>query len=213
MGFSTLIDILGSIVIGGLLFMILLRLHEAAVANSFQYNGELIVQQNLVEVVKLLEHDFRKIGYCADWQAIPDPSKSIITADSNSISFLTDVNSDGTPDTLLYYLGPLSELEHTPNPRDRMLYRIVNGATPAGSNLGITQFELHFFDAFGTPIPFPIVVPGEINTMQINITVEDVAAYSTLQYNEETGQIELEGNYSSVFWRQIRLAARNLGNR
>ena len=204
MGFSSMIDILGSIVIGGMLFLILLRLHEAAVKNSFQYNGELIVQQNLVEIVKLLEHDFRRIGYCSDWTAIPDPSKSIIAADSSSISFLTDVNEDGIVDTLSYYLGPLSELDHTPNPRDRMLYRTVNGSNPLGSNLGVTQFNLRYFDTFGNPIAYPIAVPGEINTMEINLTVEDVAAYDDPY---------VENDYNSVFWRQIRLAARNLGNR
>jgi len=204
MGFSSMIDILGSIVIGGMLFLILLRLNEAAVKNSFQYNGELIVQQNLVEIVELLEHDFRKIGFCSDWEAIPDPSKSIIAADSSSISFLTDVNDDGIVDTLGYFLGPLSELAHTPNPRDRILYRTVNGSNPLGANLGVTQFNLLYFDTFGDTIIFPIAVPGEINTMEINVTVEDVAAYDDPY---------IENDYNSVFWRQIRLAARNLRNR
>jgi len=204
MGFSSLIDILGSIVIGGMLFLILLRLNDSAVKNSFQYNGELIVQKNLVEIVNLIEHDFRKIGYCANWQAIPDPSKSIVAADSNSISFLTDVNEDGIVDTLNYYLGPLSELDHTPNPRDRILYRVVNGSNPMGANLGVTQFDLQFFDIFGNPIALPVNVPGEINTMEINVAVEDVAAYDD-PYSDD--------DYNHVFWRQIRLAARNLGNR
>ena len=56
MGFSTLIDILGSTVVGGLLFLILLTLNDNAVENTFVYGGELLVQQSLVEVVTLLEH-------------------------------------------------------------------------------------------------------------------------------------------------------------
>ena len=199
MGFSTLIDILGSIVIGGMLLLILLRLNDAAVANSFQYNGEMIVQKNLVEVVKLLEHDFRKIGYCRDWQAIPDPSKSIIKADSTSIIFLTDEDSDGIVDTMTYFLGSVDELAGTANPRDRMLYRKTNQQMPLAANLGVTKFELTYYDAFGTQIAFPVLVPGEINTLQIDIVLEDVAAY--------------DQKYNRVFWRQIRLAARNLGNR
>lgn len=199
MGFSTLIDILGSIVVGGMLLLILFRLNDAAVANSFQYNGEMIVQKNLVEIVGLLEYDFRKIGYCRDWQAIPDPSKSIIKADSTSITFLTDEDSDGVVDTMTYYLGSIDELARTSNPRDRMLYRKVNHQIPLGANLGVTRFELTYYDAFGTQIAFPVLVPGEINTLQIDIELEDVAAY--------------DQKYNKVFWRQIRLAARNLGNR
>lgn len=199
MGFSTLIDILGSTIIGGMLLMILLRLNDASVQNTYVYGGDLMVQQNLVEVVRLLEHDFRKIGFCKDWQQIPDQTQSIIAADSNSISFLTDIDSDGTVDTMKYYTGDPSELPGTANPRDKMLYRVVNNATPVGTNLGVTQFSLLYFNALGNQISFPIAVPSEIYTMQINITVENVAAY--------------DNQYSSAFWRQIRLAARNLNNR
>ncbi len=213
MGFSTLLDILGSTIIGGMLLLILLRLNETAVANSFQYNGELIVQKNLVEVVELLEFDLRKIGYCADWTALPDPGKSIIAADSNSITYLTDLptlteaNGDGVVDTLRYYLGPASELLGTPNPNDRMLYRKKNSETPLAANLGITKFNFKFYDTFGSEIPFPITMPGEIQSMQIDLAIEEVAAYNA-QYTNDDGKL-----YRQVFWRQIRLAARNLGNR
>jgi len=113
MGYSTLIDILGSIVIGGMLMLILFRLNDSAVANSFRYNGELLVQKNLVEVVSLLEYDLRKIGYCAVWENLPNPSKYIVAADSTSLKYLTDTDSDGYVDTLTYYLGPASELSGT----------------------------------------------------------------------------------------------------
>ncbi|MFA3784060.1 hypothetical protein ABRY23_13450 [Melioribacteraceae bacterium 4301-Me] len=199
MGFSTLIDILGSTIIGGMLLLILLRINDSAVENTYTYGGELIVQQNLVDLVELLEYDFRKIGYCKDWQAIPDPSKAILFADSNSISFLTDVNSDGIPDTLHYYTGPTSELSSTPNPRDRILYRVVNSETPNGSNLGVTQFKIRYFNSLGNELTTPVAVPGEINTMQIDVKVENYAAY--------------DNEYSTIFWRQIRMAARNLRNR
>lgn len=199
MGFSTIIDIIGSTLIGGMLLMILFRMNDAAVENTYVYGGELLVQQNLVEVVTLLEYDFRKIGYCADWQKIPDPSQAILAADSNDITFLTDLDSDGNVDTLRYFTGPRSELASTANPRDRMLYRVENNETPKGANLGVTQFNMIYFDALRKVIDFPITVPSEIYTMQINITVENTEAY--------------DENYSSAFWRQIRLAARNLRNR
>jgi len=199
MGFSSLLDILGSVMIGGVLLLILWRVNDAAVESTYVNAGELVIQRNLVEVVQLLEYDFRKIGFCDDWTKIPDPSKAIIKAKSDSISFLTDVDSDGIVDTLHYFLGPLSELSQTENPRDRMLYRVTNSETPRGSNMGITEFQLFYFDVLGDTIFQPINITGEINSMQINIKIEDVAAY--------------DENYSSAFWRQIRLAARNLKNR
>lgn len=206
MGYSTLIDILGSIVIGGLLFLILIRMNDAATKNTYTYSGELLVQENLVAVVEVIEHDFRKIGYCQDWTKIPDPSKAILSADTSDITFITDMpnppsypHGDGTVDTLRYYIGSTSELANTPNPRDRLLYRQLNSGVPLASNVGTTQFRIHYFDVFGNELSTPISSPGEISTMQINVTVENTAAY-----DEE---------YSTAFWRQIRLAARNLRNR
>lgn len=199
MGFSVLLDILGSTVIGGILMMNLFQINSSAVENNYTGNGELIAQQNLSTIVQVLELDFRKIGYCADWEQIPIPTQAIISADSTGIDYLTDVDSDGIVDTMHYYLGPTSELLMTPNPRDRILYRVVNSEVPVAVNLGVTQFNLTFFDVIGNPISFPIDVPGEIYTMQIDITVEDVAAY--------------DEKYSTAFWRQIRLAAKNLRNR
>lgn len=203
MGFSDILDLAGSILIGGLIMLILFRMNDAAVENVYNNGGELSLQQNLAITAKVLEDDFRKIGYCADWKKIPDPSKSILLADSNRIRFLTDVDKgsgpDGIVDTILYAIGPTSELSQTPNPRDRFLYRIVNSETPRGINLGVTQFKIIYFDALGDTIDFPIAVPSQVYTLEINLTVENTAGY-----NEK---------YSSAFWRQIRLVARNLKNR
>jgi len=199
MGFSSILDILGSVIIGGFLLLILFRLSNTSTENTYLNGSELIIQQNLVEVVELLEYDFRKIGYCEDWTKIPDPSQAILSADSNDITYLTDVDSDGLVDTVRYFTGTTEELSVTDNPSDVILYRLVNGETPAGSNLGVTQFQLIYFNAVGDTIDFPIQVPGEIYTMQINITIENTTGY--------------DNQYTAAFWRQIRLAARNLKNR
>ena len=199
MGFSTIIDILGSMIIGGILMLIAWRLSDAATEKTYNNSGELALQQNLATLAEMIEHDFRKIGYCADWNKLPDPTRAILSADTSGIRFLTDVDSDGNLDSISYYLGPTSELLETENPRDRMLYRVLNNETPGGSNLGVTQFYMIYYDALGDTIPMPIINTGEISSIEINVTVENVAAYDTL--------------YSSAYWRQIRLVARNLKNR
>lgn len=200
MGFSTIIDIVGSSIIGGILMIILLQMRETNTQNTYKFGGEVTVQQNLVSVVDMIENDFRKIGYCSDFTQIPIPSKAILAADSTSITFLTDIEpANGIVDTMHYYLGAASALSETPNPRDRMLYRLVNSEIPRTANLGVTYFRLTYFNALGNKINFPILVPGEIVTIQIDVKIENTAAYNQ--------------QYSSVFWRQIRLAARNIRNR
>ena len=211
MGFSTLLDIIGSTIIGASLLLILFQMNDVATENTYTYASSLTVQQSLVEVVTLIEYDFRKIGYCQTWSMIPDPTQAILYADDHDISFLTDVSpTDGVVDTIRYYIGPTSDLTATSNPRDRILYRIVNNAAPAGSNLGVTQFDLKYFNALGDSISTPVAFTGEIQTMQINITVENTEPMTTF-YQSETGG--LDTLYTSVFWRQIRLVARNLRNR
>lgn len=217
MGFSSLLDILGSTLIGGMLLMILLRMNDAAVQNTFIRTGDLIVQQNLTSIVELLEFDLRKIGYCENWESLPDPTRAILSADSNSITFLTDVaidsshlTGDGIVDTLKYWLGPVNEarVAGTPNPRDRILYRQVNNDPPLSSNLGVTQFSLKYFNALGNEITsMPSQPPLGIITMQIDITVENPAAYG----NENSEDVYSEDR--AAFWRQIRLAAPSLRNR
>jgi len=206
MGTSTIFDILGSMIIGGMLMTILWRMNDSAAENMYNYGGELILQQNLAVTSQVLEYDFRKIGYCKTWNKMVDPSNAILVADSNKIKFLTDIYPDGNPDgnidTLFYVLGPATELTETANPRDKYLYRIINGEEPKKINLGVTQFHIVYFDAFGDTIPFPVSYPVDtktINSMEISLTVEDVAAY--------------DKKYSSAIWRQIRLVSRNLKER
>jgi hypothetical protein len=197
MGFSTIIDVLGSTIMGGLLLIIVLRLNDTSIEKTTNYGGELSLQQNLVTIAQIMEYDLRKMGYCKEWTKFPDPTKSIISATKNSISFYADIDDNGKMDTISYYTGGF--LTSTPNPRDIYFYRKVNNQPPAAINLGVTQFFLKYFDTLGDTLTQPITQPSLISSYEINVQVETVYAY-----NE---------NYSTAFWKQIRLLARNLRNR
>ncbi len=199
MGIATIFDLVGSVIIGGILLITLFKVNDSATRNTYGFSGELVVQENLVTSVEVLEYDFRKIGYCEDPFAIPNTTRAILYADSTDITFLTDVDFDGIPDTMRYYLGPPSELSGTPNPDDRMLYQEING-NRAGVNLGITLFKIKYFGALGGELSLPRTFPPTgIFSMQIDIRIENTSAY--------------DEDYRYAFWRQIRLASRNLGNR
>lgn len=199
MGTNVILDIMGSMIIGGILMITLFRLSDRATESTYNKTGDLTIQQNIAAVVRVLENDFRKIGYCADWKKMPNPAKAIILADSDKIKFLTDVDKDGSVDTIYYYIGPTSELIYTANPRDRFLYRVINNEKPVKINLGVTQFKLVYYDVNKDVITPPITALGGIYTIQVDVAVEDIEAY--------------DQKYSQVFWRQIRLVARNLKNR
>ncbi len=199
MGYTTLLDILGSVIIGGVMMTIAYRLSDTVTEKTYNNSGELTIQRNLATQAQLIEFDFRKIGYCKNWNLIPDPTKALLYADTSSIKFYTDIDNNGTVDSIHYYLGPTSELTGTANPRDRLLYRVLNGEQPRSSNLGVTQFHLVYFDALGDTLTPPIGINGGITSIEINLTVESTEAY--------------DQKYSKAFWRQIRMVSRNLKNR
>lgn len=211
MGSSSIIDIIGSFVVAGILLVMGLRLNAQANETTLVYNGNAILQSDLTALVDMLETDFRKIGYCADWTQIPDPSMSLLLADSNRIKFLTDIPTstkpygDGILDTILYYVGPTSELASTPNPSDRYLYRKVNSQAPYPMNFGVTQFAFLYFDTDGDTLSFPVMDTKVVYYMQISVAIQSAAPYKQ-QYMNDPSQYD-------VFWKQIRLVTQNLRNR
>jgi hypothetical protein len=214
MGSQVVIDIIGSFVLFGWLLLSTIKVGTANSENMQSYGGELLVQENLVEVTKLLEYDFRKIGYCKEPNKLPDPTKAIVLADSTRIRFFSDVDltgsgPDGILDSVYYYLGPTSELASTNNPRDRLLYRVVNTQPAKGANLGVTSFKLLYFDGQGNLMTPPVTGANlqKIQTIQISLVIENTVAAELV----ETAPINQK--YSSAFWQQMRLSSRNYRNR
>jgi type II secretory pathway component PulJ len=209
-GSQTILDLIGSTLVFGLLLLMVIRMNASNSENIQSYRGDLLVQQNLVTLTSMLEYDFRKLGYCKDPTKIPDVSKAILQADSNKIRFLTDLDSDGVIDSLSYYIGPASEASATPNPNDRLFYRVENNKTPKGVNLGVTVFDIRYFDATKAKLSFPITNRGLIVTMQITIQCE---TYAPTAFRSLGGTMDKNAAYQSAYWRQVRLAAKNLRNR
>jgi type II secretory pathway component PulJ len=193
MGTNVLLDILTSVVIGGILLMNIMNMNANASTQSDIYSVTRIAQKNLVAAVQIIEHDFRKMGY-----GVVDPTKSIIYADTSKIIFLADLNRNGIKDTISYYLGLASELSNTPNPRDRLLYRVVNSELPQASNLGIVRFRL---DYFNQDLKVVTHLPS-IKIVEIKVEVESPFPL----HNPSTGEYE----YPAAFWKQTRLTSRNL---
>ncbi len=212
MGTSTIIDIITSAVIAGVLLLIALRLNAQANESTTVYNGSVILQQNMTTLVSWIEHDFRQIGYCRDWTKISKASDAFRKADSSDITFWTDINNTGNKDSIRWYIGPVTDniVNQTPNPRDRLIYRIVNNGTPRGWNLGVTQFRLKYYTLDRKVISTPVASPDKIYEIEISIACESPYKFSE-QWRSKQGSSDSAD--FQVFWRQLRLAARNLKNR
>lgn len=201
MGSSTMIDIVGSYIIAGVLLTFMLNLDRNITQANYTSVNDVIVQTNIVNAAKIIETDFRRIGYCAIPNNIQDPSKAIISALPTGISFITDVNGDGLVDTVTYSVGTAAALTQTPNPRDFLLYRKVKtGATSSTTtfSIGLTQFQIAYYDQQEDSLTFPITV-GNVYEMRMTMQLQSPFAYDTI--------------YSYSYWREMRLASRNLKNR
>jgi hypothetical protein len=197
MGFSTLLDILGSMIIGGILIMNLLNLSGNAKEFESHTANDKNLQMEVVITANHLEWYFNKIGYLTDSQ--PMDSNSIAIAEWGSITFLSDIQgNDGVPETITFYVGSTDEMLSTPNPRDRILYRVINGGTPYMVSNNITEFKLGYFDTFRDSIPAPVsnAMLNAISFISISLKVEDPTAYSE--------------DYNEAYWKRLMVTTKKL---
>jgi hypothetical protein len=204
MGTSSLLDIIGSFLVAGILLLMGLQLNATAMEVKAVYSQNYNLQTNLTTVVDIMESDFRKIGYCRDWRRVADPTQSIRIADSNRIRFRCDYNNDGHLDSVTYAVSSPNKLLDTPNPYDMLLYRVLNTDTTV-LRLGITQFRFTYRDGEDSLIAFPITNPRLVYYMTITVAVSNPAPYVD-QFSNDPSKYQ-------VYWKQMRLITKNLANR
>ena len=196
---AAMLDLVGSFILAGFVMLMGLRLNANVANSNDSYRADVIVQESLVSLVQSIEFDFRKMGY-----GVADPTTVILRADSTHITFLSDVDNNGTVDTVEWYLG--GPITSTPNPNDRILYRRVG--KPSGSNLvgslpGVTKFTMKYLNQDGQST----TLLGQIWIVETSLRVESPWK---VQDREVLDQGYGLWGYSAAFWRQTRLASRNL---
>lgn len=198
MGNITVLDILGSALLAGFLLTMVYHANVRMSETEFTSGNDLVVQENMVQLVKIIEKDFRNIGYCLTQSKIPDPTKAILEANTHNVTFLTDWDNNGNVDTVKYAIGTTGSLISTPNPRDMLLYRVVGGNS-GSFNLGLTKFNLRYYDLNDDTMAIPIGDLSDIHYIRLDIQLESTHPYDT--------------TYSYAAWRSLRLNARNVRGR
>jgi hypothetical protein len=202
MGTSSLLDIIGSIVVGGMLLIMALNLNATAQEYSAAYYANYLLQSNLLTLVVMIEDDFKHIGYCKNPKLLPAGS-AIVDAESTKIVYKADYYNTGAVNTVSYWAGPTSELTSTDNPSDFYLYKQIDAATPTQWNLGLTQFKLRYWDNAGTPDQMTyanaLANPGTIRVTDLSIRLE--SPFKNKQ------QYMLDTNEYQLYWRELRMTS------
>jgi len=200
---SDILDYISSILMGGMLTLNVLTVNDIANETYSVYQGDMTVQEMLVTTVQVLEGEFRNMGF-----GVPENERTVLAADSSSITFLMDVDRDGsTVDTVRYFLGSVSELSYTQNAQDRYVYRTVNGAN--GLKVGVvTTFRLRYIANNGEELSTPVATDRlpEIHEVEITMEVQNPYALYNAGSNGVGNQSAL---FSSSYWQQTRLASQN----
>jgi len=185
------LDIVGSFLIGGLILLILVNLNLSMNTSAAENLNTNISQGNLVSTTYVIEHDIYKIGYRIT-------GEKITVADSTELKFYTDIDNNGTKDSIHYYLGNTSEMFLTFNPKDRLLYRIMNNETASSSNI-VVDFNLTFHDSLGAVINYASLKNAssrqKVKTITVSLFVEPAEP--------------IDGIYQGAEWKK-NLIAKNL---
>jgi hypothetical protein len=200
---ADLLDYISSILMGGMLTLNVLTVNDIANETYSVYQGDMTVQEMLVTTVQVLEGEFRNMGY-----GVPENERTVLAGDSSSITFLMDIERDGSSvDTVRYFLGSISEMNFTQNEKDRYVYRTVNGAN--GMKVGVvTTFRLRYIANTGEELSTPVASDRLSEIHEVEITMEVQNPYAL--YNAgSTGVGNESALFSSSYWQQTRLASQN----
>lgn len=143
---GTLLDFVGSAFIGGILFLLVIKMNLFMSNASFASDNELKLQQNAKTLAEILNNDFRKVGYKYD-------STAILTAQKDRFKFLGDLQRPGQSgfgiiDTVEYFVQDSSYATGTSNQNDIILVRVVNNTDSiAGSSLGLVKINFLYLDS------------------------------------------------------------------
>ena len=167
------------------------------VENESIYSHDKNLQLDLVIAATILERDFNLLGYVNNVNLV-GLNQNIFSGTETSIRFRSDIDNNGTIDTISYFISDTSALSHTPNPRDMILYRRTNNDVPFILANNITRFRLTYLNTALAEVAPPIVLTTAVNYIRIEIRVEDPYAF--------------DNQYSEAIWRRITVST-NVVNR
>lgn len=210
---ATVLDILGSIVIGSILVLISIRAMDNALRRFVNHNADAIVQSSLIGTTEIIQNDLWKMGYM-----VPEEEQDsiIIIAQMDHLKYLTFLdNNDTLADTIEYEITAFDTIDFI----DTSLTffgierTIIN--TQSGTNAGqigtITNNDVfQFFNQIGGSV----VLNQEIKMVEVTLIATNPQIYLSEEVLLAQGpverMVELRKLLKEAYWRQTRVISKNL---
>jgi hypothetical protein len=139
---NIILDLLGATVIGAVVILVMMNLNMYSSNIKYSSDSELQLQQNAKTLADIVSYDLRKIGYKKSGTAF-------LAAQPKKVSFYADIDSNGVVDVVTYQMSDSLAVLNTTNPKDKILYRIVNNDTSKGPSLGLVNLEFSYLNNLG----------------------------------------------------------------
>jgi len=192
---NIMIDIVGSAVIACVILLLVFQMNQSMGSMTFQNTLDVITQENSKTIADIINFDFYKIGYGV---SIDPLNPAIQLADSDRITFTSDIHQRGTVDTVRYFTSSVPYPIQGSTTKFKKLYRLVDTTASAGANLGITSFRFSYYDTLGhqivLPPPTDTASLAKIKSIRIQMTVRNpISVDSTLAGTFDT-------TFAATYW-------------
>jgi hypothetical protein len=164
----------------------------------------------LISTATLIEGEFRNMGFGVE----KDPTTGsgiVLYADATRFRFATALNP-AFPDNInevQYRLGPTSDVNYQ-NERIRPLYRSVDDGPELTVGM-VTEFSLRYFNREGESLMVPMIEPGNIHLIEIEMEVQH--PHALYRDPRDIQENQPDAFYATSRWRQTRLSSKNFQTR
>ena len=180
---GVMIDIIGSFVVRSAVVLIILTT-MVNLSNSLYRQSERASLEVLVTGAgETIYNDLSLAGYNSS-------SKLFLTADSVEARFYSDLDNNGSVETVRYYLSAGASGTH------RILYRTLDAGTPFEIARDVVLLNFTYYSITGTSLTPPVTNVSGVKSVRIFLTIESnnklISRYSgindTTRYQQATWQ-------------------------
>jgi len=172
---TVMLDIMLSVVLFGMMVLTIMNININMSNQNYQGLVEFHTQTEAIQLARIIEFDFRKIGY-----TIPVASRPAIQiAETSHVRFKTNLqNALGATDIVDYTLSGLVNV--STNPRDRMLVRTEN-ASSVYINYSVVKFLLTYYNSRDSLLAAPITgaLRDSIRSVKVLLILESPEPFDT----------------------------------